>query len=132
MCNCNCEPNTNKVISDNVTYSGAYLSTLDILPNEDLTSIIVKINNYLDTLITPSNYTIKGGINTQTANGLSLVYNIPHGLGSTPSTYTVEAHNQNTGSDFNITADSTNLQITYSIAPSQGSQISWVWSATKL
>lgn len=133
MCNCQCcGQSPVKISSDDITYSGSFLSTLNILPNEDLTSIIVKINSYLASLVTPTNYTITGGVNDQTANGLSLVYNIPHNLGSIPSTYTVEAHNSNTNPDFFITTDSTNIKINFSIAPSQGSQISFVWSATKL
>lgn len=37
---------TTKVSSDNVYYAGAYLSTLDISPNEYLTNILQKINDY--------------------------------------------------------------------------------------
>lgn len=44
--NCSCTTNPTKVSSDNVYYAGAYLSTLDILPNEYLTSILQKINDY--------------------------------------------------------------------------------------
>lgn len=41
----NCS-HTEKVSSDDVYYNGAYLSTLDISPNEYLTGILQKINDY--------------------------------------------------------------------------------------
>lgn len=44
--NCSCTNNPSKVSSDNVYYNGAYLSTLNISPNEYLTSILQKINDY--------------------------------------------------------------------------------------
>jgi len=44
--NCSCTTDKTKVSSDNVYYAGAYLSTLNINPNEYLTSILQKINDY--------------------------------------------------------------------------------------
>lgn len=129
MCNCG-QKNTDKVTSDNIIYSGSFLPTLNIMPNDNLTDILGTIDTYLSTFI-GGDYIIKGGINTQTADGLTLVFNIPHTLGQVPTTYSVEPTNQQTANNFSITTTLTNLVITYPVAPSQGTNLSWAWQVIK-
>lgn len=116
-----------QIDSNDVYYSGEYLPNLDINTQATLTTIL----QTLDTLA-GINYLIKGGINTQTADGLTTVFNIPHTLGSTPNTYSVEAASQNSASNFSVTTNSTNLIITYPVAPSQDALLSWSWQVIKL
>lgn len=73
-----------------------------------------------------SGTSLNGGTEDQTADGLTLVFNIPHGVGSTPTIFSVSPANPNS-TGFATTADSTNLILTYSIAPSTGTDLSWNW-----
>ena len=128
MCNCSDPENVN---SDRVYYSGSTLTTLNILPNTNLTEILNIIDTFLSTFTGGTNYTIKGGTNTQTATGV-LVYTIPHTLGAIPTTYTVMAKSAFADGDFSVTSDINNLYINYGVSPPTGSALEWVWSVTKL
>lgn len=116
-----------QIDSNDVYYSGEYLPNLNINTQATLTTILQTLD-----VLTGINYLIKGGINTQTADGLTTVFNIPHTLGSTPNTYSVEAASQNSASNFSVTTNSTNLIITYPVAPSQDASLSWSWQVIKL
>lgn len=118
--------------AQDVYYTGSTLLPLNILPNENLESVIIKINNYFAAFSAPTNYQINGGINSQTADGLTLEFNIPHGLGQVPSSWTVNAINIDTGPIFSVTATSSILIVQYSVAPSQGVQLEFVWQASIL
>lgn len=125
--------NIDKITTDDVIYSGSFLPTLNVMPNSDLTDILNKIEIFASSVSGGgSNYTIKGGISNQTANGLTLSFNIPHTLGQIPDTYSVQAANTQTANNFSVTISLTNLTITYSVAPSQGASLSWVWQVIKL
>lgn len=121
-------PTPGQINTDDVFYTGSYLPNLDINTNTNLTTIIELLN----TVFGSSNYTIKGGDNTQIADGLTTIFQIPHTLGSTPDTYSVEASNQNAAANFSVTSNSTNLILTYPVAPSEDATLSWNWQVTKL
>lgn len=124
--------NSSQINSKDVYYTGPYLSTLGINTNTSLNDIVTIINNYLADFNAPTNYQINGGINIQTADGLTLEFNIPHGLGQVPSSWTVNAINIDTGPIFSVTATSSILIVQYSVAPSQGVQLEFVWQASIL
>jgi len=73
------------------------------------------------------------GTNTQSGTGGStLVYNIPHGLGVTPTYARADAKNSATAGIQFVTWDATNIIITYSVAPASGTNnLSWGWIAYK-
>lgn len=131
MCNCGNQC-TCSGTSDNITYDGNYLPTLNVMPNEDLTSIIIKINGFLSSFNPSLSSSIKGGTNTQTASPGQSTFIIPHTLGTLPSTISVTPVNSVASSDYSVTFNSTNIVITYNISLSSGSQPSWVWQAIKL
>lgn len=69
------------------------------------------------------------GAVTPAAPGAVATFNIPHGLGSTPAYYGVTPRNAlSLGTGFVVTADATNLIVTFLVAPSAGA-LSFVWSA---
>lgn len=123
---------TSQVNTNDVVYTGAYLPTLQIQSNSNLTNILQTLDTFLANFSGGSNYTIRGGTSTQTANGLTLVFNIPHGLGAIPDTYSVDPINTQTASNFSVSVNITNIIITYSVAPSQNTILSWVWQVIKL
>lgn len=62
----------------------------------------------------------KTGISTQSGNGILTTFNIPHGLGVTPSFKMVQAGSVDAANILYITADVTNIIVNYSVAPSSG------------
>jgi len=65
---------------------------------------------------------------TATFNGGTTVFNIPHGLASTPSSYLVTPASSDAKGEFYITADATNIVVTYTTAPPAGTnnvKLSW-------
>ena len=85
----------------------------------------------------PTVLTILGGMATFSGNGVTKVFNIAHGAGSTPTKYSVtpasdgvvkNSFNDDTGSRYYITADSTNLIINFFRAPTSGTNnLSFSW-----
>src|SRR5215831_2200228 len=80
--------------------------------------------------------TVLGGISTKSGDGVTKIFNIAHGAGTTPTKYTVTAAStiaarlftDGTAMAYWVTADSTNLIITYQVAPAAGSNnLSWAW-----
>lgn len=66
------------------------------------------------------------------ANGTSTFYQIPHGLGATPSYFNVIATSNEAGSIKYVTADATNISVYYSTAPAAGTDnLSWNWEIKK-
>ena len=85
-----------------------------------------------------TSFTAFGGISTQSGNGSTKVFNIAHGAGTTPTKYSVTwasdaaaraaQYNDSTGSRYYVTADATNLTLTYFSAPVVGTNnLSWAW-----
>lgn len=123
----------NQVNSNDVYYTGPYLPTLDIETNSNITLALQAIEAWAASFTGgSSDYIIKGGTNNQTADGLTLVFTIPHTLGQVPTSAFVAPKNQNTTSNFSYTTDLTNITITYPVAPSQNTSLSWFWQVTKI
>lgn len=71
-----------------------------------------------------------GGKETQSGDGGTKVFTIAHGLGYTPTLVEVTAADADARGDFHVTADATNLTITYQTAPVSGTDnIAWWWLA---
>lgn len=72
-----------------------------------------------------------GGSYTTDGDGLNKIFNIPHGLtGGTPDVYFVKAKNTASAGDFSITSTSTNIVVTYIVAPISGTgNVQLVWGA---
>lgn len=72
------------------------------------------------------------GTNTQSGDGATTVFNIPHGLSTTPTYWNVQAAS-NDASNSNIKyveADATNIIIHYYTSPITGSSnLTWTWAA---
>ncbi|RLI82558.1 MAG: hypothetical protein DRP01_09825 [Archaeoglobales archaeon] len=64
--------------------------------------------------------TENSGTATFSGDGTTITFTIPHGLVSTPTTYYVEAASADAAGDKHVTADSTNLVVTFSAAPPAG------------
>ena len=71
-----------------------------------------------------------GGISTQSGNGSTKVFNIAHGLFSTPAKKRAFAGSDDARGSFKVTADATNVILTYPIAPPTGTNnLSFEWAA---
>ena len=77
-----------------------------------------------------------GGINaagviTLTGDATTTVFNIPHGLGQIPDFISVEAASDDALGQFKRTKDSTNLTVTYAVAPPGGAagNLKFEWGA---
>lgn len=79
-----------------------------------------------------------GGISVQSGNGITKIFNIAHGAGTTPTKYAITPasdmanraaqYNDSTAARHYVTADATNLIITYFTAPLTGTNnLSWSW-----
>lgn len=90
----------------------------------------------------PTVPTVFGGISTQSGNGATKVFNIAHGAGTTPTKYSVTPASsqanyanwpsgyptEHNGGQYYVTADATNLIITYGAnIPSGTNNLSWAW-----
>lgn len=72
----------------------------------------------------------KTGSNTQSGNGIATSFNIPHGLGTTPTYWNAVATSAPAGNISYVTADATNIIVFYSVAPSTGTNnLKWNWIA---
>ncbi len=70
------------------------------------------------------------GVSTQSGNGSTVAFNIAHGCYTTPLTYSVMPQTGDALGPPVVTATSTNLVLTYPIAPPSGSSnLIWVWTA---
>jgi hypothetical protein len=80
------------------------------------------------------NTNIKGGTATASGDAVNKVFTIPHGLGGVvPSGITVEDGSVNAIGARVITANTTNIIITYEVPPPSGTNnLSWVWTAIKV
>lgn len=79
-----------------------------------------------------NNSSSKTGTNTQSGNGNSTMFSIPHGLGVKPAYFNVISISQASGNIAYITADTVNLNVYYSVAPISGTNnLSWNWIVTK-
>ena len=65
-------------------------------------------------------YTDKGGTSTQSGTGAQTAFTIAHGLIATPSKWSVTAQSAAAATPFYVTADATNLTVTYTTAPASG------------
>jgi hypothetical protein len=71
---------------------------------------------------------LKCGVATGSGNGSTKVFNIPHGLGTTPTVAIVKANSINAFGEFVTTKDATNVTVTYQNAPPSGSSnLSYEW-----
>lgn len=70
------------------------------------------------------------GVSTQSGNATTTAFNIAHGLFTTPLNYSVTPQTNDAVGPPTITATSTNLVVTYPVAPPTGtSNLIWVWTA---
>lgn len=120
-----------QVKTDNVLYSGDHLPFLNINTNDQLTGILVKIDAALAILSGTTYDLINAGTPTSTGNGTSLSFTFPHGLGATPSGISVVAMSTGSQQTFKTSFDSTNITVSYSLAPSSGEQLTWAFIAVK-
>jgi hypothetical protein len=71
-----------------------------------------------------------GGQISFNGNAVQTVFNIPHGLGSTPAFISVEPASADAFGSFTRTKDATNVIITYQIAPPSGfGNVTFQWGA---
>jgi parallel beta-helix repeat protein len=74
--------------------------------------------------------TENSGTATFSGNGSQTSFTIPHGLAGTPKSWRVEAGSAGAKGDKYVTADATNLTVTFATAPPTGSNnVVLVWSA---
>jgi hypothetical protein len=70
------------------------------------------------------------GVSTQSGNATTTAFNIAHGLFTTPLNYSVTPQTNDAVGPPTVTATSTNIVVTYPVAPPTGSSnLVWVWSA---
>lgn len=75
----------------------------------------------------------KHGKATFSPNGSATSFSIPHGVGKTPTSKWVLPLNAASGQKPVLTADGTNLIITYAVAPTAGTNaLSFRWGAAGL
>lgn len=75
----------------------------------------------------------KHGAVTFSPNGSATVFNIAHGLGKVPTSKWVVPRNTASGQKPVLTADGTNLIITFAVAPVAGTNaLSYRWGAAGL
>ncbi len=97
-----------------------------ISKNDGTTSESLVRKSQLDTVANAT----KTGSSTQSGNGTSTSFNIPHGLGTTPTYWNAVAISQAAGNISYITANSTNIIVNYAVAPATGTNnLAWNWIA---
>jgi len=70
----------------------------------------------------------KSGTETQSGDGTTERFTIPHGLGSTPSTINVVAKSEDASADMWFNSGSQNIVVRYAAAPPSGSNnLVWQW-----
>lgn len=70
------------------------------------------------------------GTSTQSGTGAQTVFNIAHGLAAAPTGYIVTAGSSTAASAFYVTADATNIVVTFSTAPASGTNnVILLWQA---
>jgi hypothetical protein len=70
------------------------------------------------------------GTSVQSGNASTTAFNIAHGCYSTPTNWTVREASDDAIGPPKVTATSTNLVVTYPVAPASGTNnLTWVWSA---
>jgi hypothetical protein len=68
------------------------------------------------------------GTTTKTGNGSTKVFTIAHGMGITPTAYFVHGNSVDALGAFTLSADSTNITVTYTVAPPTGtSNLAFTW-----
>ena len=71
-----------------------------------------------------------GGPATFSGTGSQTVFNIAHGLPTTPEVVTLKESSDDAAGHYKVTYDSTNITITYAVAPISGSSnVTFVWGA---
>jgi alanine dehydrogenase len=79
---------------------------------------------------TISSYTEGKGSSTKSGDASTTAFTIAHGLGGTPTWFNVEPTSIEADSDIYLTADGTNITVTYNFAPPTGtSNLTYVWRA---
>jgi hypothetical protein len=79
---------------------------------------------------TISSYTEGKGSSTKSGDASTTTFTIAHGLGSSPSFYTVSATSTDADSEFFLTVDATNITVNYPFPPPTGtSNLTYVWRA---
>jgi len=113
---------TGKIVLGSTTRRN-YIATFSKLDGTYLTVDDSGINNIIDM----KNYWNSG---TATFNGGTTVFNIPHGLASTPSSYLVTPASSDAKGEFYVTADATNIVVTYTTAPpAKTNNVKLTWRA---
>lgn len=125
---CDCE-DLFPISTDDVEYTGSFLPNLNIVTGTNLTVALGIIDNLIGSLAIPNISEVVGGTATATADGVQRVFTIPHPLGVVPSGVVVNATDEDNSSNFIISFTDTQISIEYSVAPSQGDEISWSWIA---
>jgi hypothetical protein len=68
------------------------------------------------------------GTTTKTGNGSTKVFTIAHGMGITPTSYFVHGNSVDALGAFTLSADSTNITVTYTVAPPTGTNnLAFTW-----
>jgi hypothetical protein len=81
-------------------------------------------------MLDPFYITQNSGTATFSGNGTTTTFTIAHGLAGTPKSYRVEAGSADAKGDKYVTADATNLTVTFATAPPDGTNnVVLVWSA---
>lgn len=77
--------------------------------------------------------TENGGAATFSGNGSTVAFNIAHGLSTTPTSYVVTAASSAAKGEYYVTANATNITVTYTTAPASGTNnVVLTWKAEKL
>ena len=70
------------------------------------------------------------GVSTQSGDGTTTTFTIPHGLVAAPSKYEVTPLSSDARDKFDVSVDDTNITITYATAPASGTDnLKWYWKA---
>lgn len=127
MCNCKCccQCNTERINSDNVYYSGPFLSNINVNPNEDLTSVIQDIDNAISNITAP-NQRHYPGVAYFNPDGISTNFTIIHNIPDPLISASVNA-GENTSPNFIIDINPY-VTIKFSVAPPQGTQIKFYYT----
>lgn len=74
----------------------------------------------------PFSANLRGGIFTTSGDGVETVFTIPHGAVNMPTSFSVEPQTDDAKAAHMVSIDSTNITITYDVAPPEGDLV-FVW-----
>jgi hypothetical protein len=89
---------------------------VEILTPEEWNSVVDALNE----LNNRTPVETKGGIKTFSGDGITVTFNIPHGISTTPTTVSVAKAISNLPDIDYIEADATNIKVTFKSPPASG------------